>query len=97
MPRAPGEGLIPAFRGAHQGGLLRVGTQLNLEEHIESAMKRQIHEATYVYLWLIRADVWQKITQFWKAIIFQLKNKQIFRIHEKKEIQLTNIVEQELW
>ena len=97
MPRAPGEGLIPAFRGAHQGGLLRAGTQVNLEEHIESAMKRQIHEATYVYLWLIRADVWQKTTQFCKASIFQLKNKQIFKSHEKKKIQLTNTVEQQLW
>ena len=27
----------------------------------------------YVYLWLIRVDVWQKPTQYYKAIIFQLK------------------------
>ena len=28
---------------------------------------------TYVCLWLIHVDVWQKPTQYWKAIIFQLK------------------------
>ena len=32
-------------------------------------------EGTYVYLWLIHVDVWQKSTQFCKAIILQLKNK----------------------
>ena len=32
-------------------------------------------EVTYVYLWLIHVDVWQKPTQFYKAIILQLKNK----------------------
>jgi len=30
-------------------------------------------EGTYVYLWLIHVDVWQKRTQYWKAIIPQLK------------------------
>ena len=34
-------------------------------------------EGTYVYLWLIHVDVWQKPTQYCKAIIPQLKiNKQ---------------------
>ena len=32
-------------------------------------------EVTHVYLWLIHVDVWQKPTQFYKAIILQLKNK----------------------
>ena len=32
-------------------------------------------EEPYVYLWLIYVDVWQKPTQFCKAVIFQLKNK----------------------
>jgi len=32
-------------------------------------------EGTYVYLWLIHADVWQKPTKFCKAFILQLKNK----------------------
>ena len=31
---------------------------------------------TYIYLWLIHIDVWQKTTRFYKAIILQLKNKQ---------------------
>ena len=30
-------------------------------------------EGIYVYLWLIHADVWQKPTQYRKAIILQLK------------------------
>ena len=30
-------------------------------------------EETYTHLWLIHADVWQKPTQYCKAIIFQLK------------------------
>ena len=27
----------------------------------------------YIYLWLIHVDVWQKLTQYCKAIILQLK------------------------
>ena len=30
-------------------------------------------EGTYVYLWLIHVDIWQKPTQFCKEIILQLK------------------------
>ena len=30
-------------------------------------------EGTYVYLWLIHAAVWQKPTQYCKAMILQLK------------------------
>ena len=30
-------------------------------------------EGTYVYLWLVHVNVWQKPTQFFKAIILQLK------------------------
>ena len=32
-------------------------------------------EGSYVYLWLVLADVWQKPTQHCKAIILQLKKK----------------------
>ena len=32
-------------------------------------------EGTYVYLWLIHADVWQKPTQYFKAIILQWEKK----------------------
>ena len=31
-------------------------------------------EGTYVYLWLIHVDEWQKTTKFCKTIILQLKN-----------------------
>ena len=37
--------------------------------------RRFKREGTYVYLWLIHADVWQKPTQHCKAIIVQLKIK----------------------
>ena len=35
--------------------------------------RRLKREGTYVYLWLIHVDVWQKPTQYCKAIILQLK------------------------
>ena len=38
----------------------------------EGRLKR---EGTYVYLWLIHTVVWQKPTQYCKAIILQLKTK----------------------
>ena len=34
-------------------------------------------EETYIYLWLIHVDVWQKPTQYCKVIILQLK-KNVF-------------------
>ena len=30
-------------------------------------------EGTYAYLWLIHVDIWQKPTQYCKAIILQIK------------------------
>ena len=35
--------------------------------------ERFMKEGMYVYLWLIRVDIWQKPTQYCKAIILQLK------------------------
>ena len=32
-------------------------------------------KGTYIYLWLIRIDAWKKPTQYYKAIILQLKIK----------------------
>ena len=37
-------------------------------------------ERTYVYLWQIHAAVWQKSTQYCKAITFQLKINKIKKI-----------------
>ena len=37
--------------------------------------RRLKRKRTYVHLWLIHVDIWQKSTQFCKAIILQLKNK----------------------
>ena len=31
-------------------------------------------EGTYVYLWLINVSIWQKPTQYYKAVILQVKN-----------------------
>ena len=44
-------------------------------------------EGTYVYLWLIHVDVWQKPTQFCKAMILQLKNKK-FKIERKEKKEM---------
>ena len=35
--------------------------------------RRFKRKGTYVYLWLIHVDVWQKPTQYYEAIILQLK------------------------
>ena len=39
---------------------------------VEGKLKR---EGTYVYLWLIHVDAWQKPTKYCKAIILQLQKK----------------------
>ena len=36
-------------------------------------------EGTYVYLWLIHVDVWQKTANYCKATTLQLKIKHIFK------------------
>ena len=40
--------------------------------------RRFKREGTYVYLWLILVDVWQKTTKFCKVIILQLKKKCLY-------------------
>ena len=37
----------------------------------------------HVYLWLIHVDVWQKPTQYFKAIILQLKINQLGKKKKK--------------
>ena len=44
-------------------------------------MKR---EGTYVYLWLIHTDIWKKLTQYYKAIILQLKINTFNYIKKKR-------------
>ena len=46
----------------------------NVEGDGKEVQKRG--EGTYVYLWVIYVNGWQRPTQFCKAIVFQLKNKQ---------------------
>ena len=52
---------------------LKQGLYINLEGWDGEGGGWEI--TTYVYLWLIHVDVWQKPTQFCKAIILQWKNK----------------------
>ena len=47
-------------------------------------------EGTYVYLWLIHGDVWQKPTQYCKAII-KLSNKAIIYFKINLKIKMTAI------
>ena len=44
-------------------------------------------EGTYVSLWLTHLDVWQKPTQYCKAIILQLKIKKFkqIKINQKRK------------
>ena len=44
-------------------------TQCSVTEHGEGDGFRK--EGTYVYLWLIRVDVWQRPTQYCRAIVLQ--------------------------
>ena len=40
---------------------------------IQNLKKETKTEGTYIYLWLIHVDVWQKSNQYCKAIILPLK------------------------
>ena len=45
-------------------------------------------EGTYVYLWLIHGDVWQKPIQYYKVIILQLKINKFLKRKKKEKINL---------
>ena len=47
-------------------------------------------ERTYVYLWLIHVDVWQKPTQCCKAIVLQSKKKEEGERERKKRMHILN-------
>ena len=56
--------------------------------NLEFGMGREVgqrikREGTYMYLWLIHIDVWQKPTQFCKTIILQKKKKPLKTKKEK--------------
>ena len=40
-------------------------------------------EGTYVYLWLVHVDVWQKPIQYYKAVVVQLKINKILKVSIK--------------
>ena len=48
---------------------------------------------TYVYLWLVHGDVWQRPTQNCKAIILQLKYVIFFNVVEKDNIYVILVKE----
>ena len=52
---------------------LKQGLCINLEGWDGEGDGRLKREGTYVHLWLIHADVWQKSNQCCKAIILQCK------------------------
>ena len=41
--------------------------------------RKVLRKGTYVYLWLIHVDVWQKPAQYCKVIILQLKINQFLK------------------
>ena len=49
--------------------------------------RRFKREGTYVYLWLIHVDVWQKPTQYCKAIILQLKINKFLKMFSSLKMQ----------
>ena len=49
-------------------------------------------EGTYVYIWLIYADVWQKPIQYCKAIILQLKIDNFFLKRFKNRLEVSKSV-----
>ena len=49
-------------------------------------------EGTYVYLWLIHVDVWQKPTQNCKAVILQLKIKKLLKKTKKKKAAMSVVL-----
>ena len=67
------------LRELKQGLCIKMGRQTG------GSFKR---ERTYVYLWLIHVNVWQKTAKFCKAIILQLKNTLI----KKKDFSLTKFI-----
>ena len=56
----------------------------NRDRHREQTMDMVVgrfkREGTYVYLWLIQVAVWQKSTQYCKAIILQLNINNFFKM-----------------
>ena len=46
-------------------------------------------KGTHIYLWLIHAAVWQKPTQYCKAIILQLKINKFFKKEDKAQGSIT--------
>ena len=51
-------------------------------------------EGTYVYLWLIHVDVWQKPTQYCRAIILQLK---INELKKKSTVSSSPVFPNHCW
>ena len=55
----------------------------------KGGMGREVWEGrTWVYLWLILVDVWQKTTKFCKAIILQFNNLKKINLTKKKKLKL---------
>ena len=58
-------------------------------DRLKGGMGREVwEERTWVYLWLILVDVWQKTTKFCKAIILQFNNLKKISLTKKKKLKL---------
>ena len=59
-------------REVQEGGDVRT---FIADSHYCTPETNTTYKGTYICLWLIHADIWQKPTKFCKAIILRLKNK----------------------
>ena len=61
---------------------------IHKRQKVEAMRGRYKREGTYVCLWLIHIDVWQKSTHYCKAVILQLKINNFFKRWEQPKYPL---------
>ena len=60
----------------------------NLEGGMEEEMRDFQEGGDICILWLVHVDVWQRRTQYCKAIILQLKIIKIFKVKKKESDEI---------
>ena len=58
----------------------------NQEWEMGGGFRRQ---GTYVYLWLIHVDVWQRLAQYCRAVVL-LKKKKTYTLKKKRRYTVTS-------
>ena len=71
-PCSKSQWLIPVY--VKEAWVSRIAAHLEIITRVSSGER----EGTYISQWLIHADVWQKPTQYCRAIILQLKTNSFF-------------------